>query len=137
MSRYTRGEEEVAEDDLGEDPTQGQFEGLSELGFVTEQLPSDTRVEFVYTPQYAPDGARSSWSPEELPELEDRTIAHTYIFPDGSAEHTVVRLVDVDDPDDGYTIEVEPLTGKVNLTTEVIEPGQSMAWLPVEGPQIP
>ena len=142
MSRYTQREieEGVAEDDLGEDPTQGQFEGLSELGFVTEQqLPSDTRVEFVYTPQYAPDGARSELEPgEELPEdLEDRTIAHTYIFPDGSAEHTVVRLVDVDDPDDGYTIEVEPLTGKVNLTTEVIEPGQSMAWLPVEGPQIP
>ena len=59
------------------------------------------------------------------------------MFPDGSAEHTVVRLEDAEDPEDGYTIEVEPLTGKVNLSLDVLEPGQSLAWLPLEGPVIP
>ena len=142
MARFTQREieEGVAEDELGTDPTNGQFEGLQEASFVTEkQLPNDTRIEYVYTPQYAPDGATSEleWDEEPPEDPADRTIAYTYIFPDGSAEHTVIRLVDVEDPEDGYTIEVEPLTGKVTLSTDIVEPGQSMAWLPVEGPQIP
>ena len=142
MSRYTEREieEGLAEDELGTDPTNGQFEGLIDASFTTDKsLPSDSRFDFVYTPQYAPDGARSERDPgEELPEDdEDRTIAYTYIFPDGSAEHTVIRIVDISDPDDGYTIAVEPLTGRVSLTADLVEPGQSLSWLPVEGPQIP
>ena len=142
MSRYTERELEEGrvDDELLDDPTNGQFEGLQDSALVTEKsLPSSTRIAFVYTPQYGPDGARSELEPgDELPEEdEDRTIAYTYVFPDGSAEHTVVRLEDAEDPEDGYTIEVEPLTGKVNLSLDVLEPGQSLAWLPVEGPVIP
>ena len=142
MSRYTQREidEGLAEDELGADPTNGQFEGLMDASFTTEKaLPSDSRFDFVYTPQYAPDGARSELDPGDEPpeEAEERTIAYTYIFPDGSAEHTVIRIVDINDPEDGYTIAIEPLTGRVSLTTEVVEPGQSLSWLPVEGPQIP
>lgn len=142
MSRYTEREieEGLADDEMGDDPTNGQFEGLTDTTFVTKKrLPAETRFAFVYTPQYGADGMRSELEPGDEPpeELEDRAIAYTYVFPDGSAEHTVVRIEDENDPDDGYTIEVEPLTGKVSLSTDVLEPGQSLAWLPVEGPLIP
>jgi hypothetical protein len=44
--------------------------------------------------------------------------------------------VDNDDPEDGYTIEVEPISGKVSVTTELVDPRQSMTWRPTEGPQL-
>jgi hypothetical protein len=63
-------------------------------------------------------------------------VAYTHIFPDGTSEHTVVRIVDADDPEDGWTIEVEPLTGKVNLEPEIVDPEESLSWIPEEGPEL-
>jgi hypothetical protein len=47
-----------------------------------------------------------------------------------------VRIVDADDPEDGWTIEVEPLTGKVNLEPEIVDPEESLSWIPDEGPEL-
>lgn len=141
MARYTEREiaEGVAAADLGDEASQ-QFENVDDPAFTTRnKLPPGSAFAFVYTPQYGIEGARPSVPlGEEAPEeAEEHSMAYTYVFPDGSAEHTVVRVVKIDEPEDGYTIEVEPLTGKVSLTTDVVEPGQSMAWLPVDGPSLP
>ncbi len=81
------------------------------------ELPAGTRFRGVYTPQYGeliePSGD------EEDP--EDPLIVYTYIFGNGFTEHTVVQLVDVDDEEVGYTIEVEPLSGVVHLHPEIVE----------------
>ena len=34
------------------------------------------------------------------------------------------------------TIEVEPLSGRVLVTHEIVEPEDSMDWLPDEGPEL-
>ena len=68
-------------------------------------------------------------------EADDR-IAYTYVFPDGTAEHTVVRIVDEDEETEGWTIEVLPISGDIRLTPDLIDPSQSMEWIPDEGPEI-
>jgi len=148
MSRYT--DRELAEaatppPDEGEEDGSGeavitnevkQFEGLEgDASFTTEnKLPDSCRFAFVYTPEYGMEGARPAAEPSDDP--EDDTIAYTYVFPDGTAQHIVVRVVDVDDPEDGYSVEVEPISGKVSLDGDLVDPAQSMAWLPTEAPTL-
>ena len=139
MKRYTSREvEEGKADELKN--AMGRFEGLSDPSFETEQkLPSGTRFDFVWTPEYPDEGATPSAdalagkeaNPDAAPNM-----AYSYIFSDGTAEHTVVRIVSENDPEDGYTIEVEPLSGQVHLETDLVDPKKSMAWLPDEGPRI-
>ena len=133
MSRFTERE---LEEGAAEDVSPSRFEGLDDPAFTTtKQLPSGLRFAFVYTPQYGEDGVVPN---DDYPEdEEDKAVAYTYIFPDGTAEHTVIRIVDEDDPDDGYTLEVEPLTGAVNITfDEIDDPSDSMSWIPDEGPPL-
>lgn len=134
MTRYTQRELEEGKAAEIEEKS-GRFQGLEASAFQTAQeLPSGTRFAFVYTPQYGPDGISPNEEPPEDP--ADERVAYTYIFPNGTAEHIIVRIADEDDPEDGYTIEVEPISGKVNISTELIDPRQSMSWLPEEGPEL-
>jgi hypothetical protein len=45
-------------------------------------------------------------------------------------------VVDTEDPEDGYTVEVEPLSGKVTIESELRDIGESMSWIPGEAPTI-
>lgn len=137
MARYT--EREIEEGDAeGVENRRGRFTGLAELNvpFTTAKpLPDGTAFGFVYTPQYEEGGLRPS--PEGPPEdEEDDRIAYTYVFPDGTAEHTVVRIVQVDAQEDGWTIEVLPISGDIRLSTDMVDPSESLAWVPDEGPEI-
>ena len=136
MSRYTKRELEEGAGAEIEDSL-GRFEGLDDPAFTTEQtLPDGVRFLFVYTPQYGEDGIRPNPDGPQDDEEED-VMAYTYIFSNGTAEHTVIRIVDVDDESDGYTLEVEPLSGRVKVTVdEITDPTDSMAWLPDEGPSL-
>lgn len=138
MKRFTKRElEEGAAADI-EDAT-GRFEGLTDPSFTTSQkLPYGTAFAWVWTPQYGEDGVRPDpdFKADELEEGETGRIAYSYIFSDGTAEHTVIRIVGEDDPDDGYTVEVEPISGRVHLHSDLVEPSESMAWLPDEGPSL-
>lgn len=135
MKRYTKRE---IEEGRGPEPDElSRFEGLSDPSFTTgESLPSGVRFDYVWTPQYGADGVRPD--PDFKPDAEDGeaspNIAYSYIFSDGTAEHTLIRIVAEDDENEGYTIEVEPSSGRVQLHTEVITPGDTMTWLPTEGP---
>ena len=136
MARFTQREIEEGEVDDEITEASGAFEGLDDPAFTSgQQLPPSTRFEWVYTPQYGDAGVVPN---EEIPEEDEGedAIAYTYIFPNGTAEHTVIRIVDWDDPEEGYTIEVEPLTGRVQLSTEIRSPSDSLSWLPDEGPRL-
>jgi len=112
-----------------------RFEGLESEIFSTEQtLPEGLSFEFVYTPQYGEEGLRPNPEPPE--ESKDEIIAYSHVFPDNTVEHTVIRVISNDDPDDGYTLEIEPMTGTIRITDEIISPTDSMSWLPDEGPTI-
>lgn len=134
MKRYTQREiEEGAAAEV--QARAGQFDTLDDTVFKTAQaLPEGTVFSFVYTPQYGPHGVSPS---AEMPEdPEDAAVAYTYIFSDGTAEHTLVRICDEEDPEDGFTVEVEPISGKVRLETDLTDPTQSMSWLPEAGPEL-
>jgi prepilin-type N-terminal cleavage/methylation domain-containing protein len=135
MSRFTQREiDEGAATDLA--AAAGRFEGLETEMFTTgQELPGGTRFGFVYTPQYGEGGVEPQDTVPEDP--EDDRIAYSYIFPDGTAEHTVVRIVADGEDDDGYTLEVEPISGKVRLATDLVDPADSFGWLPDAGPDLP
>lgn len=137
MSRYTQREVDEGEAEDVESQ-RGRFTGLAELDvpFTTSKpLPDGTRFAYVYTPQYEEGGIEPTKDgPPEDP--EDDQIAYTYVFPDGTAEHTVVRIVDDEDNDDGWTIEVLPVSGEVRLSTDLVDPQDSLSWVPDEGPEL-
>lgn len=128
------GDEEAAEQERVEKSQ--TWEGLDDPMFTTEQtLPYNAIIHYVWTPQYGEEGARATEDgPPDDP--EEDAVAYTYIFPDGSAEHTVVRIITPGDEEDGWSIEVEPLTGAVSIHGDIVDPQDSLSWLPEEGPDL-
>ncbi len=95
------------------------------------ELPRDTVIGGVYTPQY-----------EDMMRLDDfdddePAIVYSYIFPNGQAEHAVVHLVDAYDDEDGFTIEIEPLSGNVHLSGELLDWDDRYDFVPDEAPNVP
>lgn len=140
MRRYTEREldEEGKRAEIEKSVGMNQFKGLDESDFKTaRKLPDGVRFAWVYTPAYGDRGLHPSEKPPDSP--EDEHIAYTYVFPDGSAEHAIVRLVDADAPDDsedGWTIEVQPINGEVRLTRDIVNPTDAMRWLSDDAPTI-
>lgn len=136
MRRFTKRQ---IEEGAMEEETKSDFQKLDDPAFKSEHtLPEGLSFAYVYTPQYGEEGKRPS--DREPDEPEDESIAYSHIFPDGTVEHTVIRVVDGvgedADFDDGYTLEIEPINGRVQLTDEIIDPTDSMDWLPEEGPEL-
>ena len=122
-----------------------RFEGMNDPALNTEvKMPRGTYIAWVYTPQYGEEPVEpgidfavegEDIDPESLD--EQPTIVYSYIFSNGQVEHTLVRIASIDDPEDGLTIEVEPLSGRVELhDAPSFGPSDSMTWLPDEGPEL-
>ena len=134
LNRFTEREiSEGAADDLMDQT--GRFQGLEDVALDTEvELPGGSAFGWIWTPQHEEPVEPSSFLPEDS---EDEIIVYTHIFPNGQMEPTVVRVVDDDDPDEGWTVIVEPLTGRIHLEDELVEPDDLFDWLPVDGPEMP
>jgi len=107
------------------------FESLGE-GRMEVQLPSGMVFGGVYTPQYGelvePDGADDE---------DEKQRVESYVMSNGFTEHTIIQLISADDPDEGYTIEVQPLSGEVVLHGEIVDWRDAFAHVPDEGPSLP
>jgi len=97
-------------------------------------LPNGTLYGGVYTPQYE-DFVRPSGEEEEDP--EEPLVVYSYLFANGFAEPTVVQLVEARNPDEGFTVVVEPLSGRVQLHGELLEHHDVFRDMPDEGPEMP
>ncbi len=95
------------------------------------ELPDGTVFGGVYTPQYG-----EMVRPEDLDEEENSKV-YSYIFPNGQSEHTVIWIHSEGDDSEGYTIEVEPLSGAVRLHDELIDWEDSYDFVPDEAPDLP
>lgn len=95
------------------------------------ELPAGAAFGGIYTPQYG-----EMVGPGDLDE-DEPAVVYSYIFANGQAEHTVIHMVDADDPTEGFTIEVEPLSGTVHLRDELVDWRRSYDFVPSEGPDIP
>ena len=139
LKRFTKKElEEGAADELdaegGAADPNASFTGLESTMVATEvTLPGGSRFLSVYTPQYGEEGLRphEDGPPEDA---DEDNVAYAYIFPDGSMEQAIVRIVDEDDSEDGWTVYTEPLNGKVLMDSDVLDARTLNAWLPTEGP---
>lgn len=98
------------------------------------ELPHGTRFGSVWTPQYE-EPVQPSGEGEEDP--EEPLVAYSYLFPNGYAEPTLVQLVEVDDPEEGYTIVVEPMSGRVQLSPELLDHRDLFQDAPEQGPTLP
>ena len=123
MRRFTKRQIESGEVDIAEDPS--PIGAIEDPRFNTKQtLPEGLQFAFVYTPQYGEDGVEPN---NDLPDdPEDEAIAHIHVFPDGTAEHTVIQIVEVDDSDVGYSLEMEPMGGTVRFLSDIIDPRESL-----------
>ena len=98
------------------------------------EMPRGVHLAGVYTPQYG-----KMMTVDDLPEdPEDGTrMLYSYVFGNGFTEHTVIWITDIDDEDVGWTIVVEPLSGKVQLMPELIEWEDTIGDVPEDGPDLP
>jgi prepilin-type N-terminal cleavage/methylation domain-containing protein len=134
LSAFTEREiQEGAADDLMDQT--GRFQGLEDVTLDSKvELPGGSRYAWVWTPQHEDPVEPAEFPPEDS---EDDTIVYAHIFPNGQLEPVVVRIVDEDDADEGWTIIVEPLTGRIHLEDSLVEPEDLFDWLPTEGPEMP
>ncbi|MBN1336860.1 MAG: hypothetical protein JXB39_12960 [Deltaproteobacteria bacterium] len=134
LARYTQREiEEGAANEILDQT--GRFEDMSEVSLDTvQELPGGTQFGWIWTSQWE-EPVRPSPVPPEDP-ADDRVV-YLHVFPDGQLEAAVVRIVSEGDPDDGYTLVVEPLTGRIQMEAEEVEPEALFAWLPLEAPEMP
>lgn len=134
LKRFTKRElEEGAATEL--EDKMGRYEGLSDPALESEvTLPNNSFFAWVYTPQYAEPQEPSDPAPEDP---EDQKIVYSYVFPNGTTEYTLIRIADIDDPEEGFTLEIEPLSGRVRISPDILMPSMSMAWLPEQGPELP
>ncbi len=132
MKRFSKKDEKEAAENGEEADALDRFAGLNSPGFQTKvELPSNSMFAYVYTPQYEEPQTPSEEPPEDASE---QRIVYSYVFANGVSEHTVIRIVSIDDPEDGYTVEVEPLSGRVSVESEATDIGASLAWIPTEAP---
>ena len=138
LDRYTQREIEEGEAREVQEK-RGRFDGLQGDNTLPTrvELPAGTRFGWVHTPQYEePVEPRDEELDEEFDEEEAHLVVYSFIFPDGYMEQTLIRLVDEDDEENGLTVEVEPLTGRVLIHKEEILPEDLREWLPEEGPEL-
>ena len=128
LARYD--DEELAEAQAAEP----RFETLTVWHKRRVDLPHGTVFGGVYTPQYE-DMVRPSGLGEEDP--DEPLIVYSYLFANGYAEPTIVQLVEADDPEEGFTLIVEPLTGRVRLEPELIDEHDLYRDVPGYPPDLP
>ncbi|HHO50698.1 MAG TPA: hypothetical protein ENK18_07425 [Deltaproteobacteria bacterium] len=100
------------------------------------ELPSGVKIGGVYTPQYGKMVLPGDDLGDKL-NKDDPDKVYSYIMNNGFTEHTLVWLVKASDPSDGWTVEVEPLSGIVRLHGELIDVRDIQQQIPDEGPDLP
>ena len=120
----------LTERERAEQEAPSAFQAVQESFGGRHDLPSGTHFGGIYTPQYGK-------MVEPSDDKKAPKVVYSYIFASGFSEHTVVQLVDVDNPGEGYTVEVEPLSGDVRMQAKLVDFDKSFAWIPDEGPELP
>lgn len=109
------------------------FEQLQTHFNSTHELPAGVRLYGVYTPQYG----KMITLDDIDPKAEEPLTILSYVFANGFSEHTVIWLVDEKNREDGWTIEIEPLSGRIHLYGELIDWQDSQELVPQAGPSLP
>lgn len=115
---------------------QANFSAVQDKFLKRFDLPSGIRFGGVYTPAYGELVTPSREDPAEM-KPEDKQVVYSYIMPSGVSEHAVIQMVYDTTPNRGFTIEVEPMTGKVHIDSTVREWDRRFSFVPTMGPKLP
>lgn len=121
-------EEERAEYSAG----QSRFETITTFHKRRIDLPNGTLFGGVYTPQYG-----EMVKPTYTEDTEDQVVVYSYIFPNGFSEPTIVQIVEAKHPEEGFTVVVEPLTGRVQLLPTLVDEYELLHDIPTTAPRVP
>jgi hypothetical protein len=111
------------------------FESLGREGTFEIQIPPSVKLSGFFTTQYG----HVIHSGDKLPgsEKEDPLRVFSFVMSNGFIEHTMVQLTSRGDPTEGYTVEVEPLSGVVQLHPEILGPEDTFQFVPETPPALP
>lgn len=123
----------LSEEERAQMQAQARFQ-TADTGFSSQsELPAGVRLYGVYTPQYG----KMVTLDDVDPRSEESLQVHSYVFANGFAEHTLIWIVDEDDHTRGWTVEIEPLSGRVHLHGELVDWQDSQRFVPRTGPSLP
>jgi prepilin-type N-terminal cleavage/methylation domain-containing protein len=140
QDRLEDQKEDMTEEEWKEFQEKNSYEAVE--GYKVE-LPPNTHFKSVYTPQYEdPLTPRSAAERERdagksKDDQDGPRVAFSHVFANGFAEYTVVQIVDDEDKDEGFTITVDPMSGRVDLYSELVDLKDAFDDLPDEGPRLP
>ena len=134
-SRFASEDDGVAVDEAGLAIEDADFTKLQEKFLKRFDLPGGVVFGGVYTPAYGEMVEPNPGNPEDLDD-DEKTVVYSYILPSGISEHTVVTLVQEGNPNYGYTVEVEPMTGIVHVAREIRDFRDRFDFVPDEGPDL-
>ena len=135
-SRFDRGDAAMAVDEDGLALKQAQFTAVQDKFLRRFDLPRGVRFGGVYTPAYGELVTPSREDPLEM-KPEDKRVVHAYILPTGVSEHAVIQIVYESNPTRGFTIEAEPMTGKIHIEAVVRDWDRRFSFVPKRGPNLP
>lgn len=115
------------------------FEKLQSHFATDFELPSNVQLYGVYTPQYGRMMTVDDVMDERRKRKGDEAglEVYSYVFANGFSERTLVWFVDPKSPDQGFTVEVEPLSGRIHLHGELVDWRDTLDLVPSSGPRIP
>lgn len=121
----------------GEEAVRDDFSAIDTSLLTKLEIPAGSAITGFYTPQYGEDLVDIDPTDAQARiEDEEPLVYSSYLFPSGFTEHMIVHITDVDDPTEGWSVEVEPLSGRVHLRSELIQPDDTYDWLPTEAPSL-
>lgn len=131
-------EDDMTDQERAEARARHEFKKAAGVVGANKKLPEGTFFKSVYTPQYEhPVEYREPEDRSKQDDEDDRRVAASYIFANGFAEFTVIQVAMINNPDDGFTVTVDPLSGRVELLSELVGHEDAWDWLPDEGPSLP
>ena len=134
-SRFADDADPFAVDEDGLALQQAQFTAVQDKFLKRFDLPGGVRFGGVYTPGYG-FVTPSREAPEAMKD-EDKQVVFAYILPSGVAEHAVVQMVYESNPERGFTVEIEPMTGRVHVDAVVRDWDDRFSFVPTRGPDLP
>lgn len=135
-SRFASDEAGMAVDEDGLSVDAAAFTAVQDKFNKRFDLPSGLVFGGVYTPAYGELVEPNGGDPSSLDE-DEKVVVYSYILPSGISEHAVVQIVQEGNPDNGFSIEVEPMTGRVHLTQDLGAWEDRMSFVPDRAPDIP
>jgi len=131
MEKIAERLDDMDEEERAEFDKERKFQKAAGEISASVELPEGLFIKSIYTAQY-----REPVTLDENAEGENANRVGVHLFSSGYAEFAVIQLAERDNEDAGYTIQLDPLSGKVRLHSELLEYDDLLDFIPDEPPTL-